>query len=181
MPAKDSGAGPVISNDEQLRATRAQHLFMAVGRNLGLSAAYHAFGRAAELEDRADLLLSAAWQVVGRTIVVALSLPQPKSTDNLLGFECAKSALHDSDAERDIATIAGDRIFFAGAPDLRQRTRLIADHLGVLLDAGRKGGSISSATVFSVARNLGDELGALLGKMDQLLSANRAPRTGHGR
>jgi hypothetical protein len=121
-------------------------------------------------------------RIVGRTIVVAMSLPVPKSTDDLLDRGRANPVRHDLDAERDIATIAGDRLFFDGAPDLRKRTRLIADHLGVLLDAGRKGGSISSATVFSVARNLGDEIGALLCKMDQLLSPKRAsPPKGLGR
>jgi hypothetical protein len=144
-------------------------LFTSLGQHLGLSAAYHAFGHAAEFEDHSDFLRAAAWQVIGRTIVIALCLPQSKMTDRFLDPQAAKFGRRQREAG-EVATAAGDRVFFAAAPELRQRTRRIGNNLEILLDAGRKGGSISSATVYDVARKLDIEICALLGQLDELLS-----------
>jgi hypothetical protein len=160
-------------HDEEFRAAQAQFVFLALGQQLGLGAAYRAFRRAAELEDRAEVVRSAAWQLVGRTIIVALSLPRPDTADYT---ERLDSLLFGADrAASDWESVAGDvdSALFAAAPELKPHARRIAANLGILLDAGRAGGSVTSATVSTIAHNLSDELGALLGKIDQMLVARR--------
>lgn len=159
---------PLAFHDEELRAARAQLVYLALGQELGLGAAYRAFRLAAEFEDRAEILRSAAWQVVGRTIIVALSLPQLESATYIENLDAMLFRTDRGDAG------AFDHSLFAAAPQLKPHARRIASNLDILLGAGRAGGSIASTTISIIAHNLSDELGALLSKVDQLLSPGAA-------
>ena len=155
---------------DDLRATCAYGLLMAMGRRLGLSVAYHAFGHAAEMEDQSEILRAAAWQALGRTIVVALASPSgaARETDLLLDLD-------DQPTDCGTAEILKSRSLFAAAPEVRRRTRHIAENLGILIDAGRKGGSISAASVHGVAQSLNREISALMSDLDNHLAPSIAP------
>lgn len=155
------GRRQMARDPDDLGATHAQLLFMSVGRRLGLNAAYHAFGYAAELEDRSEILRAAAWQVVGRTIVVALSSPSNALDTNNLSLGLVDPSMCHTFGCADL---------FAAAPDVRLRTRRIADNLDILIDAGRKGGSISAASVSGIAQILRNEIGGLLNTLDSVFA-----------
>ena len=143
---------------------------MAIGRRLGLSAAYRAFGHAAEMEDQSEILRAAAWQALGRTIVVALASPSGAAgeTDLLLDLD-------DQPTDCGIAEILTSRSSFAGAPKMQRHARHIAENLELLIDAGRKGGSISAASVYGVAQSLSWEISALMSDLHSHLAPSTAP------
>lgn len=171
-------ADPIIHDVDEARVIEAQRLFLLTGQGLGLNAAYRAFERAAELEDCSEIVCSAAWQMVGRTIIIALSLPRDRRIDAPAEVAGLAFELSPVEADRQVAAIVDERAIFAAAPDVRPRTRRIANNLGVLLDAGRRGGSISTATVYNVAKILGGEVNALLDELDRLLSPGKSPPSG---
>jgi hypothetical protein len=158
-----------VLSDATHRATRAKQLFIAAGRQVGLTGAYYAFCRAAELEDCSQSLRSAAWATVGRTIIVALSLPrQPGAEENQ---RLAEAFLGPSlTSVNEPAALAAELGSFAAMPALQQHATHIANTLGVLLEAGREGGSISSESVYGLARNLAGDIGALMLGFDRVVS-----------
>lgn len=169
----------MISNDDDFCATRAHYLLLALAQQLGLGAAYRSFRHAAECEDRADTLRSAAWQVLGRAIIVALSLPGQKSADAIGDIDgMFFGPAHPGGGAA--AKSAELRARSAAAPDLKPHAARIATNLELLVDAGRKGGSVSSATVSMIAQSLSEELQALFRGVDQLLTADAGPRPQFG-
>jgi hypothetical protein len=147
---------------DPLLAASTQLLFMWMGQRLGLNAAYHAFGRAAELEDRSELLQAAGWQVLGKTIVVALSSRSTMGDIRILFADTDDQHTRDA-SER----ITWPKDLFISVPDVGARARRIANNLGVLLDAGRKGGNISADSVYDIARTLELEITTLLHTLDK--------------
>src|ERR1051325_1106959 len=108
------------------RANQTLHRFMMTGRDLGLVAGYHAFQRAAELEDRCERLKAAAWLVLGRVIIVALCSPSIALQKNdysdmspfkIIGQDISKGLSRDASA-------------LALASEIRQQARHITNELG---------------------------------------------------
>jgi hypothetical protein len=140
---------------------RAQRLVLALGRSLGLNAAYQAFGQAAELEDRHEALRAAGWHVLGRAIIVALS-----SRANACAENQHRRALGENGAD---PTLLESKDIFADAPAVREQIRDVANNLSLLIDAGRKGGSISAAAVHDIAQRLDSEIAAMLRLLDEVV------------
>lgn len=148
------------SLEEDFWAAQGRSLLLAMKPRLGLGVAYSAFRFAAETADRAERLHSAAWEVFGRAVVVALSFPGPKTTepldagdDNALGpFGYGAAAPRGGKALAQCAV----------GPDLEPHAQRIAVKLELLADAGRAGGDLSAAAVSMIAASLSNEFRDLL-------------------
>ena len=164
------------SFEEDLCEAQGRSLLLAMRQQLGLGAAYSAFRFAAESEDCAEKLRSAAWDVFGRAIVVALSMPGPKSAGD--PSACASHGFGRSDNDAGATTGYGD--LSAAAPDLKRHARRIAAKLDLLADAGRAGGRLSAAAVSTIAENLSVEFRDLLRTVERMVSPGPSvsPRSG---
>ena len=150
--------------DDNLSVSQAQSLFLSIGQRLGLNAAYLAFSRAAELEDLNQILRAAAWEVVARTIIIALSSAHTSSGNKRAEFGGIRwgDTQQGEQGAHDIGLVAL-------GPEVAHRSARICDNLSVLLDAGRKGGSISSSSIYSVARSLIVEFSGIFTEFDAFL------------
>lgn len=161
--------------DELLCQTHGRSILLALRQKLGLAAAYSAFRFAAESEDRAERLQSAAWDIFGRAIVVALSLPGAKFAGAV--GDRSEDTLASDDPGVGISEFGdGLRGLYAKAPELQPIAARIADSLELLADAGRVGGNLSAAAVATIADRLSAEFGAFLAGVDRLLSPHAALR-----
>src|SRR5687767_8710965 len=152
-----------------LRAHRARTLLIALGQNLGLSVAYCAFERAAELEDRLEIARAAAWHLVGRAIIVAWCLSQRSEKCQL---PAAALCEVDEIAASDLQLLSES--FYSFEPAARAHVRRLGNSLGLLLESGRKNGSISAGSVLKLAQSVQLELIALLRALHTELSQCKA-------
>ncbi len=167
----------MVFPDEVLCQTYGRSFLLALRQKLGLGAAYSAFRLAAEAEDRAERLRSAAWDVFGRAIVLALSLPKPDIADAASGRDTNNLALNSPGAGlSDIGE--GLPTLFANAPELKPIALRISDSLELLGDAGRVGGNLSAAAISTIAEGLCGEFRVLLAAVERLLRIRAATPPG---
>jgi hypothetical protein len=129
--------------------------------------AYCAFERAAELEDRFEIARAAAWQLVGRAIVVALCLSQSEK------YQLPAAALCEVDVVASDLRLLSES-FNSFEPAARAHVRRLGNSLGLLFESGRKSGTISAGSVLKLAQSVQVELVALLRELHTELSQCKA-------
>ena len=160
--------------EEDLWATQGRSLLLAMRPKLCLEVAYSAFRFAAETADRAERLHSAAWDVFGRAVVVALSFPGPKSAERPDAGDGHALDPFGSDAG---APQGGSALAdCVVGSDLEPHAKRIADKLDLLADAGRAGGNLSAATVSMLATSLSGEFRDLLKTVERMLPLGAVAR-----
>lgn len=137
------------------------------GQAEGVVAVYCALGRAAELQDAGDTVSAEAWVALGKAILAAL-WSRSAAAREALRFAARPPDAAEAPSGRSPAEACRRMSLSAFAADMRRRSERIREELGVLAEAGQRGGTISAETVSWLSESLDHDVLALQRAIDRL-------------